>query len=77
GRSLLPSGVRAVGGHFDFGDAVTVNHDGKVVARGLSNYPSDALTKILGLHSREIAGVLGYKDYDEVIHRDNMVLTDA
>ncbi len=73
GRSLLPSGVRAVRGHFAFGDAVRVVHDGMTLAQGLSNYPSEALAKIKGRHTREIAALLGYKDYDEVIHRDNLV----
>lgn len=74
GRSLLPSGVQAVSGHFGFGDAIAVTHEGVTVARGLSNYSSEALARIKGLHTREIMNVLGYKDYDEVIHRDNLVV---
>lgn len=74
GRSLLPRGVAAVHGPFAFGDAVSVRHAGEAVAVGLTNYASDALERILGRHTSEIAGILGYKDFDEVIHRDNLVL---
>jgi hypothetical protein len=73
GRSLLPSGVRAVHGAFAFGDAVDVVCDGAVVARGLTNYASDALERIRGRAPSAIAELLGAKDYDEVVHRDNLV----
>ena len=76
GRSLLPSGVTAVTGEFEFGDAVTIRHDDKVVGRGLSNYGAQALERIRGRQTGEIAQVLGYKDFDEVFHRDNLVLTE-
>jgi glutamate 5-kinase len=74
GRSLLPKGVTGVTGDFAFGDAVVVMHLGRTVARGLANYGAEAAERIRGLHSREIEGALGFKDYDEVIHRDNLVL---
>ncbi len=74
GRSLLPKGVTGVTGSFAFGDAVAVTHAGTRIGQGLCNYSSEALFKIKGRHTREIAEVLGYKDYDEVIHRDNLVL---
>ena len=77
GRSLLPSGVVAVAGRFAFGDAVAVTHGGALVAKGLSNYGHEALSRIRGEHSSRIAAVLGYKDYDEVIHRDNLILSTA
>ncbi len=73
GRSLLPSGVRAVDGTFAFGDAVDVVCDGVVVARGLTNYASDSLERIRGRRTSAIADLLGAKDYDEVVHRDNLV----
>lgn len=76
GRSLLAKGVMAVEGVFEFGDAIAVKVDAKVVAQGLSNYGSDALKRIAGQHSRDIVKVLGYKDYDEAIHRDNLVLNE-
>lgn len=75
GRSLLPIGVTAVEGAFAFGDAVDVlGPDGTVVARGLVNYAADAARRIAGRRSGEIAEALGVKDFDEVIHRDNLVL---
>jgi len=77
GRSLLPSGVLAVHGRFAFGDAVDVVHDGGVIARGLSNYASDAVERIRGRHTGAIAELLGVKDYDEVIHRDNLARLGA
>lgn len=73
GRSLLPSGVRGVLGEFRFGDAVDVLHAGLVVARGLVNYPTEALLRIRGHHTRDIEGLLGHKDFDEVIHRDQLL----
>jgi glutamate 5-kinase len=73
GRSLLPSGIRAVVGEFRFGDAVDVQHAQTVVGRGLVNYASDALGRIRGHHTREIEGLLGQKDFDEVIHRDQLL----
>lgn len=73
GRSLLPSGISAVAGAFDFGDAVDVRAGDAVVARGLVNYGAEALARIRGRHSREIADILGHKDFDEAIHRDQLV----
>ena len=75
GRSLLPSGIREVEGKFRAGEAVScVGPDGQEVARGLSNYSAEEIAKIRGAKSREIADRLGYKLYDEVIHRDNLVV---
>lgn len=74
GSSLLASGITGVTGSFQFGDAVSVEADGEPVARGLSNYDSDAVSRIQGLRSSEFAAVLGVKDFDEVVHRDNLVL---
>ena len=76
GRSLLPSGITKVSAGFEFGDAVAVVHKDVVLAQGLSNYSGTALEKIKGKQTSEIFGLLGYKDYDEVIHRDNLVLTE-
>lgn len=75
GRSLLPSGIRSVEGEFDRGDAVVlVGPDGAEVARGLTNYGADEIRRIAGLATREIAARLGYKFYDEVVHRDDLVV---
>jgi glutamate 5-kinase len=75
GKSLLPSGVIAVEGVFDVGDPVTcINSNGAPLAKGLVNYGSQEIQKIMGLKSSKIEQVLGHKDYDEVIHRDNMAV---
>jgi glutamate 5-kinase len=75
GKSLLPSGVRTVDGEFDRGDAVRlVGPDGAEMARGLTNYSADEIRRIAGLATREIAARLGYKFYDEVVHRDDLVV---
>jgi glutamate 5-kinase len=75
GRSLLPSGIRAVEGEFDRGDAVVlVGPNGDEVARGLTNYGAEEVRRIAGLATREIAARLGYKFYDEVVHRDDLVV---
>lgn len=77
GRSLLPRGVLEVNGSFGFGDAIEVRHGDRVLGVGLSNYGSVALTRIVGCHTSEIAAVLGAKDFDEVVHRDNLVLVPS
>jgi len=75
GRSLLPSGVRAVEGGFGVGDCVRcLGPDGREFARGLVNYSAAELEKIKGAHTRDIAALLGYKGSDEVIHRDDLTL---
>jgi glutamate 5-kinase len=77
GKSLLPSGVTKVSGEFAAGDAVAcLDSVGRVVARGLVNYAASDVAKICGLKTSEIAKRLGYKYYDEVIHRDNLVVID-
>ena len=76
GKSLLPSGVIGISGEFTKGDLVAViDSVGREIARGLTLYSSDELTMIKGRKSSEIAAVLGDKLYDEVIHRDYLVLT--
>jgi glutamate 5-kinase len=76
GRSLLPIGVVGVEGRFGKGDVVALGDQGGVeFARGLSNYSADEIRQIKGLKTHQIAATLGYCPYDEVIHRDNMVVT--
>lgn len=76
GKSLLASGIVAVEGTFGKGDIVSVctREDRVVFARGLTNYSSEEIEKIKGSSTSHIARVLGYKLYDEVIHRDNLVI---
>jgi len=75
GKSLLPSGVKSVDGSFEPGEVVhCVDMSGMEFARGVANYSSIEIGKILGLKTAELEKVLGYKVYDEIIHRDNLVL---
>jgi glutamate 5-kinase len=78
GKSLLPSGIRGTQKTFRAGDVVSLlDPGGREFGRGLANYSRDETDKIKGLHSDAIASVLGYKPYDEVIHRDNLVILEA
>ena len=75
GKSLLSSGVKAVEGNFSKGAVVSIcDENRREFARGMVNYSSKELDIIKGAKSREIYNLLGYKDYDEVIHRDNLGL---
>jgi glutamate 5-kinase len=74
-RSLLPAGIRQLAGDFEAGDIVEVRGmDGRVFARGLSNYSMAELSLIQGHRSDEIEQILGSCLYREVIHRDNLVV---
>jgi glutamate 5-kinase len=76
GRSLLAVGVNGVEGEFRRGEMVVcVDEAGQEVARGLVNYASAEARRIMGRPSGEIADILGYVDEEELIHRDNLVLT--
>jgi glutamate 5-kinase len=78
GRSLLPAGVTAVEGVFGRGDNVSVvAADGREIARGLTAYPADEARQIAGRRSGDIQEILGYSGGDEIIHRDDLVLTSA
>jgi glutamate 5-kinase len=78
GRSLLPAGVTGVSGTFERGDAITL-HDaaGREVGRGLSAYSSADAHAIKGRRSQEIEAILGYRGRDEMVHRDDLVLSGA
>lgn len=76
GKSLLPSGVVDVEGRFSLGDAVLIlNGDRQEIAVGMVNYHSGEIKKIMGAKTSEIESILGYRHEDEVIHRDNLVMT--
>ena len=78
GRSLLPSGVKGVEGHFGVGDPVDIAVErGRPFARGLAGYAADELRRIAGLKTSEIEGALGYKYLDEVVHRNDLVVLEA
>ena len=75
GSSLLAAGIKGVEGNFEQGSTVSiVNQEGWEIARGLANYNTEDARKIMGAHTHEITKILGHKPYDEVVHRDNMVL---
>ena len=77
GKSLLPSGILTVEGRFSMGNSVLLtNEAGKEIAVGMVNYHSGDIKKISGAKSTEIESRLGFKHDDEVIHRDNLVLTE-
>lgn len=78
GRSLLPAGVTGISGSFERGDAVTL-HDpaGREIGRGLCAYSSADAHAIKGRRSQEIEALLGYRGRDEMVHRDDLVLTGA
>jgi glutamate 5-kinase len=75
GRSLLPIGVVRVSGDFGKGDVVVLcDTEGVEFARGLTNYSAADAERICGLRSEQIAEVLGAIPYEEVVHRDNLVV---
>jgi glutamate 5-kinase len=76
GKSLLPAGVVAIAGVFERGDCVVIRTKAGIeAARGLSAYASGDIHRIAGHKSGEIAAILGYRGRDEIIHRDDLVLT--
>ncbi len=76
GKSLLPIGVTEVEGDFHRGDVIAVRTGaGLEIARGLANYASGEARLIARKPSSQIAGLLGFVNEPELIHRDNLVLT--
>lgn len=77
GKSLLPSGIKGVLGNFGVGDPVELAVDVKQpFARGLAGYGADDVRRLAGKKSSQIEEVLGYRDTDEVVHRNDLVLLD-
>jgi glutamate 5-kinase len=75
GRSLLPIGMIEVHGSFNKGDVVALcDAEGTEFARGLSNYSAVDTVRIMGLRTEKIGEVLGTLPYEEVVHRDNLVV---
>ena len=73
--SLLPIGITTIIHEFKKGDVVSIlDEEDKEFARGISNYSSDDCKKIMGRHSDDILQILGYKNYDAVITRDNITI---
>lgn len=78
GKSLLAAGITQVNGNFAKGDLVSViESDGATIGRGLSRYNANDIDRIKGHNSREIRDILGYRGHDEIIHADDLVLTQT
>ena len=76
GKSLLPAGVRKVGGAFERGDAVVIRAaDGRELGRGLVAYTQEDAARIIGKKTSEIAAILGFAGRAALVHRDDMVLS--
>ena len=74
-KSLLPIGILGVVNSFDKGDVVSIlDENEKEFARGIVNYDSESCKKLVGTHSDNILEILGFKNYDAVITRDNITI---
>lgn len=77
GKSLLPAGLIRVQGKFEFGSALTlIDESGAEIGRGLVNYNSRDLDKIKGMKTTAVRSLMGESYYEEVIHRDDLVVFD-
>jgi glutamate 5-kinase len=77
GKSLLPAGIVKVQGEFEQGAAVSIQTmSGDIIGTGLVNYNSSDIRLIKGLKTSQIKACLGGRPYDEIIHRDNLVLKE-
>ncbi len=75
GKSILPVGVIRVEGNFNKGDILKVyDTNGKVFAKGISNFEYEELLKIMGKNENQIKDTFGKKMCSEVIHRDSLVI---
>ncbi len=74
-KSLLPAGIVRVEGTFTRGEVIDiVGPDDALLARGLSNYASEQIEQIKGLKTGDVRSKIGPEAYDEVVHRDNLVV---
>ena len=74
----MPAGVIAVNGQFERGDLIEIeDRAGLVIGHGLSSYGHKDAMAIRGYKSNEIESVLGYRERDEMIHADNLVMSDS
>ena len=75
---MLPKGIIEVRGNFLISQIIDiVDGNDNLLARGMVNYSSDEIRLIKGLNTSEIEDVLHYKDYDEVVHANNLVLVEG
>ncbi len=74
-KSLLAIGVQNINGSFSRGDVISiVDVDNNEIARGIANYSSEDCRKIMGVHSEDIYDILGYKNYDAIVTKDNIAI---
>ncbi|WNY27723.1 glutamate 5-kinase [Methanolapillus ohkumae] len=73
---LLPKGIKSVSGNFNRGDVVALECGGAIFAKGITDYGAQDIEKIKGVHTDEIEKILGHKDYDNVIRKENIALLD-
>lgn len=75
GSSLLPAGVISSEGDYQAGDTIGIYmENGQEFARGLINYSCNEVEQLKGIKTTDIMKIIGYKSYDELIHRDNLVV---
>ena len=76
-KSLLPVGVKGVEGKFERGDVVEIrDKSGNRIGKGLVNFNSDDVRRIMGAKCDDIEKILGQKEYEEIIHRDKMIILE-
>lgn len=74
-KSLLPIGVIDVIHEFNKGDVISIiDEDDHEFARGMVNYDSESCRRVIGCHSDDIIKILGFKNYDAIITRDNITI---
>ncbi len=73
-KSLLPAGILKVDGSFSPGDVIAIAGLGGVIAKGLTNYSASEVEAVKGKKTADVRGLLGDSAYEEVVHRDNLVL---
>ncbi|HKY86635.1 MAG TPA: glutamate 5-kinase [Pseudorhodoplanes sp.] len=78
GKSLLPAGVKRVDGEFSRGDAVVIRDlDGAEIGRGLVAYDAADAGKVMGRSSLEAKTILGFEGRAEIVHRDDLVMSNG
>jgi glutamate 5-kinase len=77
-KSLLPVGIKSIVGDFKRGSIVRlVDKDRNIIAKGISNYKSEDLKKIVGVQSNKIESILGFNTYNEAIHVNNITIKES
>jgi len=74
GASLLARGVRHIEGDFERGDLVELHGTAGVIGQGLAGYDASDAVRIVGRHSSEFEGILGYAGRGPIVHRDDLVV---